>query len=69
MKKSVLYMVNLRETLFYNMKEHICEWYTTSMYKNHPNLYVVLIADHRSVLFVIQDEPAMVLSIRFRGNF
>lgn len=39
----------------------------TPWYKQHPDLYMILIADQRSVLFIIEDRTDMVYEELFRN--
>lgn len=54
-QKSVLYVEPLETSLFEHLKAHWIEWVHSSVRKHNPALYVVLICDSRSVLWIIHD--------------
>lgn len=58
--KCAFYTSCLGTTLYYHLKKHVKEWYTTPMYKDHPDLYIIIIADQRSVLLVYQDDVDLI---------
>lgn len=58
----MLYLEPLSSTLFENMKQNIMDWMKTVHSKNHPDLYIILITEARSVLFIIQDSTDTVIS-------
>ncbi|GJQ87050.1 hypothetical protein Trydic_g6809 [Trypoxylus dichotomus] len=51
-----LYMQRLEATLYPNMKNQWLEWTKSSIGKKYRDLFVILICDARSVLFVINDD-------------
>ncbi|XP_017772698.1 PREDICTED: uncharacterized protein LOC108559843 [Nicrophorus vespilloides] len=53
--KSVLYMQSLINTLHVNLNAHWNEWKKSAHSRKHADLYIVLISDSRSVLFIIND--------------
>lgn len=55
----MLYLESLNNTLFENMKNNWLDWINIG--KHHSDLYVILIADSRSVLFIIQDAEDTVI--------
>lgn len=59
-QKCAFYTSCLGTSLYYHLKKHVKEWYTTPMYKDHPDLYIIIIADQRSVLLVYQDDVDLV---------
>lgn len=59
----MLYLEPLSSTLFDNMKKNIMDWMTSSHSKHHPDLYVILITESRSVLFIIQDSTDTVIVV------
>lgn len=61
--KSMLYMECLSSTLYENLKKQWNEWQKTSLFKQHPDLYVVLICSSRSVLFIINPNKNTVTLI------
>lgn len=61
--KSMLYMECLSSTLYDNLKKNWNEWQKTSMFKQHQDLYVVLICSSRSVLFIINPNKNTVTLI------
>lgn len=52
-------MEPLNTTLFENMKNNWLDWIEAG--KHHSDLYVILIADSRSVLFIMQDVEDTVI--------
>lgn len=57
----MLYLEALNCSLYENMKKNIKDWVTSIHFKNHPDLYMVLITEARSVLFIIQDATDTVI--------
>ncbi|XP_018329286.1 uncharacterized protein LOC108739738 isoform X1 [Agrilus planipennis] len=52
--KSLLFMEPLCDTLHHNIKNTWSQWVNNPLSKSHPDMYIVLISDSRSVLFIIQ---------------
>ncbi|KAI4464644.1 hypothetical protein MML48_3g00005270 [Holotrichia oblita] len=51
-----LYMQSLEATLYMNLKSQWLEWIKSSTGKKYKDLFVILICDARSVLFIINDD-------------
>ncbi|RZC35112.1 uncharacterized protein BDFB_000901 [Asbolus verrucosus] len=60
--KSMIYMESLFHSLYANIKTNLIEWSKTIKNKyNNPDLYIILIADNRSVLFILQKETVTLV--------
>lgn len=57
----MLYLEPLSSSLYENIKKNIMDWATSIHFKNHPDLYMILITEARSVLFIIQDSTDTVI--------
>ncbi|PSN39810.1 hypothetical protein C0J52_13625 [Blattella germanica] len=54
--KSLVYLMDLGESLYEQLHETVLEWYRNPPPRKGSDLYVILIADNRSVLLVFQKE-------------
>ncbi|XP_069701961.1 uncharacterized protein [Periplaneta americana] len=54
--KSLVYLMDLGESLFEQLSETVEEWYSHPPPRKGSDLYVILIAENRSVLLVFQKE-------------
>jgi hypothetical protein len=53
-------MESLFQSLYANIKSNLSEWNKSNKSKYNPDLYIILIADNRSVLFILQKETVSV---------
>nr|CAD7419901.1 unnamed protein product [Timema poppensis] len=58
--KSLVYLLALEESLYEQMTETLAEWHQNPPPRRGSDLYVVLIADNRSVLFIFQKDMEKV---------
>jgi hypothetical protein len=59
--KSMIYMESLFQSLYANIKSNLSEWNKSNKSKYNPDLYIILIADNRSVLFILQKETVTLV--------
>lgn len=69
-------MESLFHSLYGNIKSNLSEWYKSNKSKTNSDLFIILIADNRSVLFILQKETVsetnfnkIFLIILLSGNF
>lgn len=54
LQKSSVYFNDMRDNLYTEMNNYVIEWYTNPPCCQPNNLYIVLIAHNKAVLFVMQ---------------
>ncbi|EFA03775.1 hypothetical protein TcasGA2_TC013886 [Tribolium castaneum] len=59
--KSMIYMESLFQSLYGNIKSNLSEWCKSNKSKSNPDLYIILIADNRSVLFILQKDTVTLV--------
>lgn len=62
-------MANMAKTFYNHLNEHICEWRKKPPIPNPSDLFVVVIADQRSVLIIVQDRTNRVNNNYFLQSF